>query len=76
MRNFRRIDVLLDKETGERFDINDVVKIKKVGIWDMEFIGRLDWIETSELTLDMSKEYKYRKDTIKFEDISSIEKIQ
>jgi hypothetical protein len=65
MRDLRRIDVLLNEKTGERFNIDDIVKIKTVGTYSRELIGRIDWIDTLEITLDMSKEYNYKKDKLK-----------
>jgi hypothetical protein len=75
MRNLRRLDVLLNETTGERFDKGDVVIIKTYGTFSRELTGRIDWIDTSELMLDMSKEYNNRTEKVKFEDIGSIEKL-
>lgn len=77
MRNLRRIDVLLNEETGERFDKGDIVIIKTFGgISKLEYVGKIDFIETLELTLDMSREYNCRREKFKFEEISSIQKVE
>jgi hypothetical protein len=74
MRELRRTDVLLNEETSEIFNREDVVKIIK---WicnkEVEYIGRIEYIETSELTLDMSTTYKSHFMKIRYEDISKIE---
>jgi hypothetical protein len=74
MKFLRRIDVLLNEETGERFDRDDIVKITTIGTFSREIIGRIEWIETLELTLDKSEQYKNRTEKIKYEDITKIEK--
>lgn len=76
MSGLRRIDVLLDEKTFERFNIGDIVTIKTRGTYGRELTGRIDWIETLELTLDMSEKYEYRKEKIKFEDVNSIQKVE
>jgi hypothetical protein len=70
--NLRRIDVLLNEETGERFNKNDVVKITT---YSKEWVGRIEWIETSELSLDMSKQYKNYTLKFEFKEIKKIEKV-
>ena len=75
MRDLHRIDVLLNEETEERFDRDDVVKITTAGTFSREIIGRIEWIETLELTLDKSEQYKNRTEKIKYEDIAKIEKV-
>lgn len=76
MRDLRRIDVLLNESTEEEFHNGDIVKI--ITSWNShtEFIGKLVWIETSELTIDMSKEYESFTKKFKFDDIAKIEKVQ
>lgn len=77
MRNLRRIDVLLNEETGEEFHEGDIIKISTGVIpYLREIIGKISCIETLEITLDRSKEYKSYVDRIKFEDISKIKKIK
>jgi hypothetical protein len=71
----RKINVLLNEETSERFDKEDIIKITTVGAFSREIIGRIEWIETSELTLDKSEQYKNRTEKIKYENIAKIEKI-
>ena len=72
MRSLRRIDVLLNEDTGEKFDLDDIVKIETYS--KIKYIGRLEWIDILELTLDMSDRFESRTQKIKFEDITSIEK--
>lgn len=74
MNGLRRIDVLLNEKTFERFDTGDIVTVKTRGTYGRELTGRIDWIETLELTLDMSEKYEYRKEKIKYEEINSIRK--
>lgn len=73
MKNLKRIDVLLNLETGERFDVNDIVKIEA---YNRKFIGRIEYIDTSELVLDTSKEYESNFNKIKFDDITAITKYE
>jgi hypothetical protein len=72
----RRIDVLLDEETGEKFDIDDIVKIEVYGyqLNRIQHIGRIQWINTLELQLDRSKEYQKDEAVLKYDNIASIEK--
>lgn len=76
MRELRRIDVLLNEKTDERFDRNSIVKITtgNFSTYNRTYIGRIDCIDTLELTLDISKEYKNNVVKIKFEEIDTIEK--
>jgi hypothetical protein len=67
----KRIDTLLNEETGEIFNIDDVIKIKT---FNREYIGRIHWIETSKLTLDKSEQYKNNMIELRYEDILSVEK--
>ncbi|MBU5331685.1 hypothetical protein KQI61_05705 [Anaerocolumna aminovalerica] len=76
MRNLRRIDVLLNEETGERFSENDLVQIKTYGTFSRELMGIINWIDTLELGIDTSKEYNCRQEQVKLEDIGSIVKIK
>ena len=76
MRDLRRIDVLLNEKTGERYDRDDIVKINTYGTFSRELVGRIDWIDTSELMLDMSEAYNNKSTKVKFEDIGTIEKIR
>ena len=73
MRALKRIDVLLYEETGERFDVGDIVKINTTGTYSRELIGRILWLETLKLNLDMSKEYKTYVTEVKYDDISKID---
>ena len=75
MRELKRIDVLLNEETEERFNNDDIVKITTTGTFRREYIGRIDWINTLELGLDMSKEYKECTTKIEYKDIARIEKL-
>jgi hypothetical protein len=75
MRDLRRIDVLLNEKTEERFNCGDIVKISTYGTFSRELIGRIAWIDTLELLLDMSKEYENKTEKIKFEDIGTIKTI-
>ena len=45
----RRIDVLINEETQERFNEGDIIKVKTIGTYSREYIGRLASIGTSEL---------------------------
>ena len=74
MNNLRRIDVLLNEKTGERFDRDDIVRIKTYGTFSREIIGRIDWIDTLELMIDTSGKYKNKSSKLKFAEIGSIEK--
>lgn len=74
MSDLRRIDVLLNEKSGERFNIDDVIKLKTVGTYGREVIGRIHWIETLNLTIDVSLEYKSKTEKIEFDDILRIEK--
>ncbi|MGJ0846501.1 hypothetical protein ACR77J_07425 [Tissierella praeacuta] len=76
MRELRRIDVLLNRETDERFNEGDIVKVTTKGTYGTEYVGRIEDIATSELTLDMSRKYKSYSDRLKYEDILKIEKIK
>jgi len=71
----RRIDVLLNEETGERFDKNDVIKISTKGTYSRGIIGRIEWIEILALTIDKSEQYKNKIEKINYEDIAAIEKM-
>lgn len=75
MKILRRIDVLLNEETGEEFHENDIIKITTGGTFSREYVGRLHWIETLELTIDTSQFYQSRTNKIKYEDIDKIEKL-
>lgn len=75
MRELRRIDVLLNEETGERFDEGDIVKITTSGTYSKEYVGRIVWIDILKLTLDISKEYTSHTLEIKYEGILRIDKI-
>lgn len=75
MRELRRIDVLLNEETGERFDEGDIIKITTSGTYSKEYVGAIKYIETLKLTLDMSKEYNSNTTEIQYEDILRIDKI-
>ncbi len=72
MGDLRRIDVLLNEKTKERFDRGDIVKINTYGSFSRELIGRIAWIDTLELLLDMSKEYENKTEKIKLVDIGTI----
>lgn len=77
MRNLRRIDVLLNEDTGERFDENDIVKIHtgSYSTYAKNYIGKLVCIDTLQITLDMSKEYNNNVKEFKFDEIDKIEKL-
>jgi hypothetical protein len=77
MRDLRRIDVLLNETTGERFDRDGIVKIitDEFTTYRREYVGRIICIDTLQLTLDMSKEYKNNVKEIKYEEIDKIEKL-
>lgn len=75
MRNLRRIDVLLNEDTGEKFSEDDIVKITM--IYEInEYVGRISSIGTLELMLDMSRRYKEYAEKIKYEDMAKIEKYE
>lgn len=76
MNNLRRIDVLLNEKTGERFDRDDIVRIKTYGTFSREIIGRIDWIDTLELMIDTSNKYNNKSSRLKFEEVGSIEKYE
>jgi hypothetical protein len=76
MRFLKRISVLLNEETAERFDREDIVKITTVGTFSREIIGRIDYIDSLEMIIDKSEKYKNLTEKIKYEDIAKIEKIQ
>lgn len=73
MRSLRRIDVLLNEETSERFDLDDIVKIETYS--NNKFVGRLEWINSLEVEIDLSDRFESRTKKIKFEDILTIEKV-
>lgn len=75
MRELRRIDVLLNEETGERFDKGDIVKITTVGTYSKQHIGKIGWLDILKLTLDKSKEFESHTLEIKYDEILSIDKI-
>lgn len=69
----RRIDVLLDKKTNEEFHKGDIVKITVKSSYNREYIGKVTWIETLEITLDTSEKYNSNECKIKYDDILEIE---
>ncbi len=75
MRELRRIDVLLNEDTGERFDKGDIVKITTNGTYSRVHIGRIDCIDTLQLTLDMSKDYQSYTNKFKYDEILRIDKV-
>lgn len=72
MKELRRIDVLLNEKTGEKFDKGDIITIETN--YGRDYLGRLAFVETCELTLDMSEEYNSYKKSISYDDIKSIKK--
>lgn len=74
--DLRRIDVLrvTYENKIEEFHKGDIIKVTIRNPWgDIEKKGRLALIDTLEITLDCSKEYKKNIEVIKLGDISKIE---
>lgn len=74
--DLRRIDVLrvTYENKIEEYHEGDIIKVAVRNVWgDIEKKGRLSLIDTLEITLDCSKEYKKNIEVIKFGDISKIE---
>ena len=74
--NLRRIDVLLDETIGKRYDKGDLVAITTTGTYKREYIGKIKYIDTLNITLDMSKQYESITKKINFEDIYHIYRIE
>jgi hypothetical protein len=74
--DLKRIDVLKNRDTGEEFHEDDIVTITTKGAYGRSYTGRIHWIETLELTLDMSEKHKHKTMEIKYEDIMKIEYAQ
>ena len=73
MRELRRIDVLLNEETDERFNEGDMITIETN--YGRKYTGRLVFIETCEFTLDMSEEYNSKRKVVNYDEIINIKKV-
>jgi hypothetical protein len=72
---FRRIDVLLNEETGERFNCGDIVHICMKCTYLREYEGRIAQINTLDLLLDYSSAYHTRTAEISLDEIHTIVRI-
>lgn len=66
-----RIEILVNKNTGEEFKEEDIVKIKTEL---MSCVGRITYIDTSFLEIDASNDFHSCVESINFKDIEEIEK--
>lgn len=71
----KRIDVLLNVKTGERFDVGDIVKIKTSYSFSQDLIGRIACVDTLMLCLDSSLPYQSKIEEVDYGNIYSIEKV-
>ena len=77
MGSFKRVDVLLDEDTNEKFDEDEVVCVTLNAPFggNRQYIGKIDDIDILEMILDMSEKYKSKTIKIKYEEILKIERI-
>lgn len=70
---FRKISVLLNEDTGERFNVGDLVRIEMIHPYAQACVGRIDWIDYLDLNLDQSTQYRACSTKIKLDEIRKIE---
>lgn len=76
--NIKSINVLQvtsDDGKVQEFKENEIVKIHESGTYGREILGRIDYINTLDIKVDISDKYKMKETTVKYDKIMKIEKI-
>lgn len=69
------LQVTSDDGKVQEFKKDEIVKIYESGTYGRELLGRIEYIDTLDIKVDISDKYKMNTTTVKYDKILKIEKI-